>query len=187
MARLLNKICSLLALIAGLLLLFITFSIGYAIFVRQVKLPSPIWVVQFNEYALLWITFLATAWILFKDKHVSIQILSERLSERGQKILGLIQSAMGLGLCSILCYFGSYTTLEQYSRKVINVQAVDVPQALVIMIIPIGFFLLSLQFLRKLIVGLTGLRNFQASGLNGEMATDAPVVDSAKTNPGERR
>jgi C4-dicarboxylate transporter DctQ subunit len=186
-ARLLDKVCGLLAVLAGLLLLFITFSIGYSIFVRQVNLPSPVWVVQFNEYALLWITFLATAWILFKDKHVSIQILSERLSERGQKILVLIQSAMGLGLCSILCYFGSYTTLEQYSRKVINVQAVDVPQALVIMIIPIGFFLLSLQFLRKLITGLTSLRSHQASGLKGELAADAPVVDSAKTNPGERR
>jgi TRAP-type C4-dicarboxylate transport system permease small subunit len=186
-ARLLDKVCSLLALLAGLLLLFITFSIGYAIFVRQVKLPSPVWVVQFNEYALLWITFLATAWILFKGKHVSIQILTHRLSERGQKILELIQSTMGLGLCGIFCYFGSYTTLEQFSRKVINVQAVDVPQALVIMIIPIGFFLLSLQFLRKLIAGLAGLQGRQTSGMEGESPTDTPEVDSAKTNLGEKR
>ena len=187
MARLLDKVCGLLAVLAGLLLLFITFSIGYSIFVRQVNLPSPVWVVQFNEYALLWITFLATAWILFKDKHVSIQILSERLSERGQKILELIQSAMGLGLCGILCYFGSYTTLEQFNRNVINVQAIDVPQALVIMIIPIGFFLLSLQFLRKLIAGLAGLQSAEASQMEGESSTDPARVDSAKTNPGERR
>jgi hypothetical protein len=52
------------AVLGGLLLLFITFSIAYSIVTRKLDLPTPVWVVQFDEYALLWVLFLATAWIL---------------------------------------------------------------------------------------------------------------------------
>ena len=156
MGRILDKVCEILAAVGCLLLLFITFSIAYSIFARPLKLPSPIWVVQFNEYSLLWITFLGTPWLLSKNKHVSIQVLTHRLSNRMNKVLALIHNILGLVLCGILCWFGVYTTSDHLIRKVIDVQSVDVPKGFVIMIIPLGFFLLTLQFLRKIIVLLTG-------------------------------
>ena len=151
MGKILDKICNTLALVGSLLLLFVTFSIGYSIFTRQFNLPSPVWVVQFNEYALLWITFLGTAWLLSTDKHVSIQIVTQRLGKKGKKVLALIHSIMGMGLCGVLCWFGIYTTGDHIIRKVIDVQSIDVPKGYVLLVIPLGFFLLTLQFFRKFI------------------------------------
>jgi len=141
------------AVVGGLLLLFISFSIAYSIFTRKLNLPTPIWVVQFNEYALLWITFLATAWILARDKHVSVQFLVQYMGPKTRKTMGFVHSIVGMGLCGVMCWYGFYTTWDHYIREVIDVGSVDVPKAYVLAIIPLGFFLLTLQFLHRVLTG----------------------------------
>jgi len=151
MGRFLDRLCNAMAVLACLLLLFVTFSIGYSIFTRQLHLPTPVWVVQFNEYALLWITFLATTWVLKRDRHVSIQLLVQHLGRKGRKALNLIHCVMGMALSGTLAWFGFYTTQDHFFRNVIDVGSVDVPKAWVLAIIPLGFFFLTLQFFRKFI------------------------------------
>lgn len=155
MSRILDNVCKIMAVAGCLLLLFTTFSIAYSIFARPLKLPSPIWVVQFNEYSLLWITFLGTGWVLSRDRHVSIQVLTHLLSSRMNKALALVHNILGFLLCSILTFYGAYTSVDHLQRKVIDVQSVDILKGLVIMVIPLGFFFLVLQFLQKIIRQLT--------------------------------
>ncbi len=154
MIKLLDRLCSGLAVVAAGLFLFCTFSICYSILTRSLRIMGPIWVVQFNEYAMLWITFLGTAYLLMRNRHVSIQIVTGRLGERGKLLFGLAHNLLGLILCAGLCYFCSSSTWEHIERNVIDVQAVDVPKGYVLMVIPFGFLLLSLQFLRRFIEGL---------------------------------
>jgi TRAP-type C4-dicarboxylate transport system permease small subunit len=137
------------AFIAGFLLLFVTFSISYSIFSRTVGLTSPVWIVQFNEYALLWITFLGTAWVLARDKHVSIDLLTGRFSQEKKSYLKLFHGILGTIVCLVLLWYGFWTTLGQFQRGIIDVQAVDVPKFLILMIIPIGFLFLVIQFMRQ--------------------------------------
>lgn len=181
MNKVLDRIFDFLAVVISLILVFMTLSIGYAILVRALNLPGPVWIVQFNEYAMLFATFLGSAWLLSKRKHVSIELVVSRFSRRGQKIFGLIHSLMGMGLCAILCWYGALTTLENFERKVINVQAVDVPMAYIIFVIPLGFFFLFLQFTRNFVVGLDELRN---SGPKGPKIPG--TTDSAGPETGEK-
>jgi TRAP-type C4-dicarboxylate transport system permease small subunit len=152
--RLLDRVCTALAVVAATLFLFCTFSICYSIFTRSLGLPSPIWVVQFNEYAMLWLTFLGTGYILMKNRHVSIQIVTSRFGDKGRRIMGQIHNLLGMLLCMALCYFTWLSTWDHIVRNVIDVQAVDVPKGYIILIIPVGFLILVLQFLRKLVQGL---------------------------------
>lgn len=161
MFKLLDRIFNFFAVLISLILIWMTLSIGYSILVRAMHLPGPIWIVQFNEYAMLFATFLGAAWLLSKGKHVSIELVISRLSQRSQKVFGIIHSLMGMGLCATLFWFGTLTTLENFKRKVIHVQAVDVPMAYILFVIPLGFFLLSLQFIRNFIEGLRELRNLE--------------------------
>jgi C4-dicarboxylate transporter DctQ subunit len=156
MARVLNRICSVMAVLGGLLLLFITFSIAYSIVTRKLDLPTPVWVVQFNEYALLWVPFLATAWILSRNQHVSVQFLVQYLGRKGRKALDIIHSVLGMVVCGILCWYGISTTWDHYVRGVMDVASIDVPMAFVLVIIPVGFFFLTLQFFSKLLAALMG-------------------------------
>ncbi len=152
-----EKLLNSMASIAGLLLLFVTFSISYTIFSRIAGLSSPVWIVQFNEYALLWITFLGTAWLLARNKHVSIDLLTSRFSNRKKLYFKLFHGVLGMILCLIFSWYGCWVTLGQFNRGIIDVQAVDVPKYLILVIIPIGFILLVLQFLRQFIKTLKEL------------------------------
>jgi len=138
------------AIVAGLILLFITFSISYGIGTRALGIQSPVWTVQFNEYSLLWMTFLGTAWVLSRRKHVAIDIVTSRLSLGGKRVAEIVHSVMGAAVCGVLCYYSLLIVLNMYSRGVTDVQAVDVPKSLVLCVIPIGFCCLTIQFLRNL-------------------------------------
>jgi C4-dicarboxylate transporter, DctQ subunit len=159
MTKALDRLFDFLAVVISVILILMTLTIGYAIFARAVRLPGPVWIVQFNEYAMLWATFLGAAWLLSKKRHVSIELLVSRLSPRTQKILHLIHSLMGIALCAVLCWYGTLTTLENFQRNVINVQAVDVPMAYIIIVVPLGFFLLLLQFMRDFFAAVHAILN----------------------------
>ena len=173
LARILYRVCSAMAVLGGLLLLFITFSIAYSIVTRKLNLPTPIWVVQFNEYALLWVPFLATAWILARDRHVSVQFLVQFFGGKGKRVLDSLHNLVGMFLCAIFCWYGVYTTWDHYVRNVTDVASVDVPKAYVLVIIPVGFFLLTLQFLSKFLAGLLGKelgdKDVKGSGTGGDL------------------
>lgn len=159
MTKALDRIFDFLAVVISIILVFMTLTIGYAIFARAVGLPGPLWIVQFNEYAMLFATFLGAAWLLSKKKHVSVELVVSRFSKRTQKVFEIIHSLLGMGLCAILCWYGTLTTIENFTRKVIHVQAVDVPMAYILFVIPLGFLLLFLQFVRDLIKGLHEIKD----------------------------
>ena len=159
MTKVLDRLFNSLAVVISIILVLMTLTIGYAIFARAVGLPGPVWIVQFNEYAMLWATFLGAAWLLSKKRHVSIELIVSHLSQGTQKVFHLIHSLLGVGLCAILCWYGTLTTLEHFQRNVINVQAVDVPMGYVLVVIPLGFFLLLLQFIRDFFAAVQAIRN----------------------------
>ena len=158
LSRFLDRLLAGMAALAGLLLLFITFSISYSIFTRALGLRSPVWTVQFNEYSLLWMTFLGTAWVLSRRKHVAVDIITGRLGPAGRRIADVLHSLAGIGVCGVLCWYSSLITLNLFQRGVTDVQAVDIPKYLVLMVIPAGFLALTAQFLRNLATSLSKTR-----------------------------
>jgi C4-dicarboxylate transporter, DctQ subunit len=156
LSKMLDGLLTGLAALAGLILVFITFSISYGIITRAMGFQSPVWIVQFNEYSLLWMTFLGSAWILSRRKHVAMDVLTGQLSPRSRRFAEILHGFMGVGLCGILFYYSTLMTLNLYQRGVTDVQAMDVPKYLVIMVIPIGFLVLILQFFRNLTASLRG-------------------------------
>lgn len=182
MSRILGRVSEALSKVAMLLLLFTTFTIGYSILARIINVPSPVWVVQFNEYALLWITFLGTAWLLSNNKHVSVGIVFERLNTKARKVMGLVHSLLGMALCALLCGYGVFTTWEQYQRRVMDIQVIDVPVAYVIAVIPLGFFLLFLQFINRFFSILNHPEESESMALKSASSEDIP--DQVAANNG---
>ena len=184
-ARIFDKLLTALAVLAGLLLLFITFSIGYTILARVVGLPPIVWEVQFNEYALVWITFLGSAWALAGNKHVSIDLFTRNLGSRNARWVSIIHNLMGIAVCGLLFWYCSLVVYGQYQRGVIDVQTIDVPKYLVLSVIPFGFLLLAVQFLRGLIKYLTTpmkRENRAGAGPNPDAAPPSETTSS----PSER-
>ena len=178
LSRFLDRILTGMAVLAGLLLLFITFSISYGIFTRALGLGSPVWTVQFNEYSLLWMTFLGSAWVLSRRKHVAVDVVTSHLGPRGRRIADVVHSLLGTAVCGVLCFHSSLMTLNLFQRGVTDVQAVDMPKSLVLIVIPVGFLVITAQFSRDLAASLgrtkAGTQEAGRRNSASESATGSP-------------
>lgn len=149
MGKLLGKINNIAAFVAGVILLFVAVSISYGVLVRTIGGCPPIWITQIDEYAMVWVTFLAAAWLLPDDRHVSVDLVVSRISAKGRAICRFGGDIAGMLLCGALCYLGSLCTWENYRDHVIDVQSIDVPKAYVLVVIPFGFLLLFFGFVLR--------------------------------------
>lgn len=156
--KVLDRVETALAILAGLLLLFVTLSISISIALRVLKMNAPLWSVQFNEYSLLWITFLGSAWLLRRNRHVSLDIVSCRLQTRGQERLKVIHAVMGLLVCGSLTWISGMVSWDHFQRNIMDVRAVDVPKYLILAVMAVGFFLLTLEFLSGMLRSIGRLR-----------------------------
>jgi C4-dicarboxylate transporter, DctQ subunit len=162
MEKLIDFICKMFAIAAGVLLILVTLFIGYVILARIVHISSPAWVPQFTEYALLWITFLGTAWVLGKNRHIAIDLVTSQLGARKKLAFSISHNLIGCAICLILSYFGFSTVWSMAERGVVDVQVVDIAKYKVIFIIPFGFLLLALQFLRKTFIAFKSRRHSES-------------------------
>ena len=164
MSRVFSRVNSVFAVLGAALLLFMVFSISYGALTRSFNLPSPIWIVQINEYSLVWVCFLATAWVLSENKHVRVDILFSRFGRKGQNILLILQNTVSALLCAVFCYLGTLSTWEHFRDKVVDVGSIDVPKSWIIVVIPLGFLLLTLQFLVRI---FEDVQKFKSGGGSG--------------------
>ncbi len=106
-------------------------------------------VLEFSEIGLLYITFLGAAWLLKKEGHVKIEMMLIRLKPRHQTVINIITSVICVIILLIITWYGSYITFEHYRQGIYRVSLLHTPTAPVLIIIPVGSFLLSIQFLRR--------------------------------------
>ena len=143
-----DRLLDLMAALAGVILVFIVAAVCYTIFMRFFFKETTIWIIQTTEYALLWIVFLATAWLLREGGHITTDIIYVHLTEKAKQYLNFIMALVGALVCLIMLYYGVAYTYDCIINSVTDVRAVTVPKSAVFIIIPIGSLLLVIQFLR---------------------------------------
>jgi C4-dicarboxylate transporter DctQ subunit len=143
-----DKIIEFMAALAALIMVFITFAVCRDVVMRYFFARPSIWVVQTCEYALLWMVFLATTWLLREGGHVSVDILFARLKGKPKFILSIIMYSIGGLACLLLTIFATQYTYESIVEHITDVRAVTVPMYSVFIIIPIGSAFLVIQFFR---------------------------------------
>jgi C4-dicarboxylate transporter DctQ subunit len=146
--NLFERIIGALASMAGVLLLLVALFVCYAVIVRYLGFKPPVWVLQFTEYALLWITFLGAAWLLQKNGHIRIDTLVSKLKPNGLRKMEAIDDVLGFIVAGIIFWFGTLHTLDCYQRGILDVKGVSVPKFALFLIIPLGGLSLAIQFAR---------------------------------------
>ncbi|MHB8983910.1 MAG: TRAP transporter small permease [Carboxydocellales bacterium] len=143
--------------LAGILIIFLMLSITLGIVMRLMGRPL-IWVIELNEYVLLYITFLVGPWVLRKDAHVRVDIVLNWVSPRIQTVLMVLNSLVGLCVSLLITFYGARVSLDLLLRGVYNPTLLSFPKGPLVAIIPIGFLLLSVQFLYQIINSWTKLK-----------------------------
>ena len=162
--RVFDRIEGFLAYLGGLLILLMIISICYEIVARYFFLRPTLWSMGLVEYTLLCVTFLATGWVLKKDRHVKIDVALNALSERGQAILNITASIIGLVSCVIMLWYGLKTTWKIFLRNAMTAQDPEIPKFILLAFIPLGFFFLSIEFTRRTFDKLAILKSQKEKG-----------------------
>ncbi|HAM52603.1 MAG TPA: hypothetical protein DCP92_18600 [Nitrospiraceae bacterium] len=146
--RFFDRLLDLMAALAGVLLVFITAAMCYTIFMRFVFRETTIWIVPMSEYALLWIVFLGTTWLLREGGHITTDVIYVHLSEKTKGYLDFIMSIIGGLTCALLFYLGIVHMCDCMIHGVTDVRAITIPKSAVFIVIPVGSILLTTQFFR---------------------------------------
>ena len=146
------------ASLSGILLVYVMLSVTLDVILRYFFNRPQFWVGELAEYSLLYITFAGTAWVLKRDSHVKIDILNTILSPRHLCILNFISGIIGIFVCSVLTYYGTKVTWDHFERGMYNPTLMEFPKGPLLLIIPVGTFLLLIEFIRRTLKNFGELR-----------------------------
>jgi C4-dicarboxylate transporter DctQ subunit len=146
--KIFDKVLDIMAGLAGLILLFITAAVCYTIGMRYLFTKTTIWIIPVTEYALLWIVFLGTTWLLRERGHITTDILYTHLGEKTKYSLDCIMYVIGGLTCVAMFLLGVIHVHQCIAGGVTDVRAITVPKTVVFIIIPLGSILLTVQFFR---------------------------------------
>jgi TRAP-type C4-dicarboxylate transport system permease small subunit len=135
--------------LAGAVVVVVMLVVCLKVFLRYGLGQGLIGVDQLSGTMLLYITFLGAAWVLSREEHVTIDIVIGRASPRVQRILMVVNSLVCALVCLLVAVYGTMEALYSWKRGFLVAAEIEFPRAYNLMIIPIGCFLLWVQFMRR--------------------------------------
>ena len=137
------------AFVATWLIAVMALTIGLEVLMRRVFSNSLPWVIQVNEYAVMAIPFLAGAWLLKQDGHTRLTLVMERVSPRTANLMRVSTSVLAAVICAVLVWkTGSRVWEGIEAGTIIRGDAFSIRQIWIWWVLPFGFALLCIQFLR---------------------------------------
>jgi TRAP-type C4-dicarboxylate transport system permease small subunit len=152
----LKKVNAVCATLAGIVLLFITFSIFVDVFLRYVLGKPTIWITEVSTYLFLYVIYLGTAYALQQDMHIKVTFLLDFFSKKTQRIIDLITSILAIVFTVVLLWQSSLMTWSAIKGKWTSPTALNAPYMYIYTILVIGSFLLLLSFVCTTILEFTG-------------------------------
>ena len=117
------------------------------------------WVVDVSTILQLYLTFLAAAWLLREEGHISLDILFLFLKPRHRFLLQIINSILSSVMCAIITVYGVIETWSSWKLDLHLDMPMEPPKWVLIIVIPLGTFLLFIQFIRRAHVFLEKYRS----------------------------
>jgi TRAP-type mannitol/chloroaromatic compound transport system permease small subunit len=107
------------------------------------------WVGEFSGHILLFIPFMAGAWLLKKEEHVKMDLITNMTSKRKQALVDIFTSFTGIIICLITTWFTARVTVDMFQTGYVTQSVLRLPEWPLIAFLSLGFLLLSIQFIRR--------------------------------------
>lgn len=137
------------AALAGVILLFLMVSVSADVAGRYVFKRPIGWVVEFAEYGLLMIAFLAMAWLVRENAHVRIDVVIQGLGEKSRSAVDGVTSLVAAVTCASAGFWAAAASADNYARDVTTVGIYPIPKFIPLSVIAFGLALSAVEFLRR--------------------------------------
>jgi len=154
--RTVENISRYLGYLSALLLAIAVLIVCQMVFLRFVLAESTSWQTEFVTYTLLASTFLGAPWVLLTKGHVNVELVPLMLKNKARFILALLAYLMAFTLCAVITWY-SYEFWYEAWEGGWNSDTIWGPKLWkVYLSMPVGFFVISLQYLVDILKLITG-------------------------------
>lgn len=137
------------AALSGALLVAVMLLTSIKVFFRYGLREGLMGVDQISGTLLVYIAFLGAAWVLRREEHVTIDLLVTRLRPKTRRWLTCGNSVAGALICLVVTFYGTVEAVTSWQRGILIPAEIEIPRVINLGVIPLGTFLLSLQFMRR--------------------------------------
>jgi TRAP-type C4-dicarboxylate transport system permease small subunit len=146
-----SKLVNGLNVLAQIIIFAILCVIIVDVSLRFLGLPQWQQAISVVEYGLLWFVFLAAPKLTVDNSHIVVNIIKSN---------NPVYKTCIHSLCFVICFVYSCVSLwvlnDSYVTDRLDVRATELPMVILLAPMPICFFLMSLEFLRKIILVWNG-------------------------------
>ena len=135
--------------LAAILMILLMVMVCLKVFARYVLGYGLVGVDQISGTILLYMTFLGAGWVLKNEQHITIDILYAGLGPGPRRWADIVTSALCAAVCLVIAVVGTLEVFESWQRGIQIAAEIEMSRAINLIVIPIGFLLLLVQFLRR--------------------------------------
>jgi TRAP-type C4-dicarboxylate transport system permease small subunit len=152
------------AVVAGVILVGLMLAVSAQALGRtfwNITWPS---LMESAQVSLLYITFLGTTWVMRNERHVSMDIVTARVSPKTNLIMNISTSIICALLCLVLFWYSAEVVWVRWQSGVWLYRNFPILDAQILMIIPVGTLFLFIQLLKRTGGFVKKLRGIQKAG-----------------------
>lgn len=144
------------AWIAALLFLVAGGMLTYEVAARYLFVAPTIWAAELSQLCLIWGTLIAMPWLLAANRHIAVDVLTDRLGETGRRLCQGLAMAAIAAFSAVVAWKGAGIFHDSFERGRTTGSMLDLPTWVSELAVPVGFALLFLQALIELGRALRG-------------------------------
>ena len=129
--------------LSGIALIF------YGVVMRYIFNDPQAWVEELSRYTIIWGTFFGFGMALKHNQHIQVDILYDRLSQSGRRVIDLAANLLSIIFCLFYLYFGYILVRDKFVSGMISLD-IGIPMWLVYLILPLSGLLLLARFVERL-------------------------------------
>lgn len=142
------------AVVAAAALAVIAGSVIFEVIARSIFQSPTIWAIEISTYSITVAGFMASGFVLRSNGHLEISLLTGRLPKEVSRKLGIFTDFFALAFCVLVVIYGKRLVEISHLIGAVSVSELRVEQWIPQLAIPIGFTLLALEFLCRILVRL---------------------------------
>ncbi len=131
--------------IGGVLLLLMLCFVFFGTVGRYTGLYNMFWSDEASRYCMIWMVFLLAGLSAQNGQMFSIDLLSEKLSKRGQKTFVIVRTILVIAFCIFACIYGWQMITHQIRINQTS-PAMKMPMWLMYASVPIGCLILIIHY-----------------------------------------
>lgn len=146
--EILSKLCG---IVAAIMLVVSVVVVCHMVVIRYALGESSVWQTEFVTYLLIAVTFVGSPYVLMTRGHVFVELLPMSLSPRPRYYLALFAYSVAVLFCVLVAWVGWELFYEAWDNQWYSDTVWEVRLWIPYLAMPIGFGILSLQYLVDII------------------------------------